>query len=80
MLSGVYQFNPAQGVLSYTWQDYSPKQICVGGNCTPAPAPAPMGVETTSSIRFLNPNEFVSTTKDGSTTFLRTNAAGFPTP
>lgn len=80
MLSGVYQFNPAQGTLSYTWQDYSPKQICVGGNCTPAPAPAPMGVETSSSIRFLNPNEFVSTTKDGSTTFVRTNAAGFPTP
>jgi hypothetical protein len=80
MLSGVYQFNPAQGTLSYTWQDYSPKQICVGGNCTPAPAPAPMGVLTISSIRFLNPNEFVSTTKDGSTTFVRTNAAGFPTP
>lgn len=80
MLTGVYQFNPAQGTLSYTWKDYSPKQICVGGNCTPAPAPAPMGVATASSIRFLNPNEFVSTTNDGSTTFVRTNAAGFPTP
>jgi hypothetical protein len=80
MLSGVYQFNPAQSTLSYTWQDFSPKQICVGGNCTPAPAPAPMGVATTSSIRFLNPSEFVSTTNDGSTTFVRTNAAGFPTP
>jgi hypothetical protein len=39
-----------------------------------------MGVATTSSIRFLNPSEFVSTTNDGSTTFVRTNAAGFPTP
>jgi hypothetical protein len=80
ILTGVYQFNPAQSTLSYTWQDFSPKQICVGGNCTPAPPPAPMGVLTTSSIRFLNPNEFVSTTNDGSTTFVRTNGAGFPTP
>ncbi len=80
MLTGVYQFNAAQGTLSYTWPDYSPKQICVGGNCTPAPAPAPMGVTTTNSIRFLNPNEFVATSNGAATTYLRTNAAGFPTP
>ena len=80
MLTGVYQFNPAQGTLSYKWQDFSPKQICVGGNCTPAPPPAPMGVVTTSSIRFLNPNQFVATSNDGSMTYVRTNGAGFPTP
>jgi hypothetical protein len=79
MLTGVYQFNPAQGTLSYKWQDYSPKQICVGGNCTPAPAPAPMGVTTTNSIRFLSPAQFVATSTDGSTTYIRTNGAGFPT-
>jgi hypothetical protein len=80
MLTGVYQFNAAQGTLSYTWQDYSPKQICAGGNCTPAPAPAPMGVATTNSIRFLNPNQFVATSNGAATTYVRTNGAGFPTP
>ena len=79
MLSGVYQFNAAQGTLSYKWQDFSPKQICVGGNCTPAPAPAPMGVMTTNKIRFLSPNQFVATSSDASTTYIRTNGAGFPT-
>lgn len=80
MLTGTYQFNPAQGTLSFKWSDYSPKQTCVGGFCTPAPVPAPMGVTTTNSIRFLNANQFVATSSDGSTTYLRTNAAGFPTP
>jgi hypothetical protein len=80
MLSGVYQFNPAQSTLSYTWQDFSPKQICVGGNCTPAQPPAPMGVETTNSIRFLSATQFVATSNGASTTYIRTNAAGFPTP
>ena len=40
MLSGVYQFNAAQGTLSYKWQDFSPKQICIGGACTPGQPPA----------------------------------------
>jgi hypothetical protein len=39
-----------------------------------------MGVVTTSSIRFLNPNQFVATSNDGSMTYVRTNGAGFPTP
>lgn len=80
MLTGIYQFNPAQSTLSFKWQDYSPKQICVGGNCTPAPMPAPMGVVTTNSIRFLSPTQFVATSNDGSTTYVRTNGAGFQTP
>ncbi len=80
MLSGVYQFDAAQSTLSYKWQDFSPKQICIGGNCTPAQPPAPMGVTTTNSVRFLGPNEFVATSNDGSTTYVRTNGAGFPTP
>jgi hypothetical protein len=80
MLSGVYQFNAAQGTLSYKWQDFSPKQICIGGNCTPAPPPVPMGVVTTNSIRFLSPTQFVATSNGASTTYIRTNGAGFPTP
>ena len=80
MLTGVYQFNAAQGTLSCTWKDYSPKQICVGGNCTPAPPPAPMGVATTNSIRFLSATQFVATSNGASTTYVRTNGAGFPTP
>ena len=80
MLTGVYQYNAAQGTLSYTWQDYSPKQNCIGGACTPLQPPAVMGVETTNSIRFLNPNQFVATSNGASTTYVRTNGAGFPTP
>ena len=79
MLSGVYQFDAAQNTLSYKWQDFSPKQICVGGACTPAQPPAQMGVTTTNSIRFLGPNEFVATSNGASTTYVRTNGAGFPT-
>ena len=80
MLTGVYQFNAAQSTLSYTWQDYSPKQICAGGNCTPAPAPAPMGVATTNTIQFLSATQFVATSNGASTRYIRSNAAGFPTP
>jgi chitodextrinase len=79
-LAGVYQFNAAQSTLSYTWQDFSPKQTCVGGACTPAQPPAPMGVETTNSIRFLSATEFVATSNGASTLYVRTNAAGVPTP
>ena len=79
MLTGVYQFNAASGTLSYTWKDFTPKQTCVGGNCTPLPAPAPMGVVNTSSIRFLSSTQFVATANGTATTFVRTNAAGFPT-
>jgi hypothetical protein len=79
-LMGVYQFNPAQGTLSYKWSDFSPKQTCVGGYCTPAQPPAPMGVVTTNSIRFLSSTQFVATSNGASTTYVRTNVAGFPTP
>jgi len=78
-LVGTYQFNAAQSTLSYKWSDYAPKQTCVGGFCTPAPVPAPMGVVTTNSIRFLSATQFVATSSDGSTTYVRTNTAGFPT-
>ncbi len=79
-LMGTYQFNAAQGTLSYKWSDYLPKQTCVGGFCTPAQPPAPMGEVVTNSIRFLSPTQFVATSNDASTTYVRTNAAGFPTP
>jgi hypothetical protein len=79
-LAGVYQFNAAEGALSYEWQDFSPKQSCVEGACTPAQPPAPMGVEITSSIRFLSPTQFVATSNDASTTYVRTNAVGTPVP
>jgi hypothetical protein len=79
-LAGAYQFNAAQSTLSYKWQDFSPKQTCVGGYCTPAQPPAPMGVTTTNSIRFLSATQFVATSNGASTTYVRTNAAGMPTP
>jgi chitodextrinase len=80
MLTGVYQFNAAQSTLSYTWQDFSPKQTCVMGACTPAQPPAPMGVATTNTIQFLSATQFVATSNGAATTYIRSNAAGFPTP
>ena len=77
-LMGTYQFNSAQGTLSYKWSDYLPKQTCVGGYCTPAQPPVPMGVVTTNSIRFLSSTQFVATSNDASTTYVRTNATGMP--
>ena len=79
-LAGTYQFNAAQSTLSYTWQDFSPKQICIEGACTPAQPPAPMGVATTNSIRFPSATQFVATSSGASTTYVRTNAVGTPTP
>jgi hypothetical protein len=79
-LAGVYQFNAAQSTLSFTWKDYSPKQTCVDGACTPAQPYAKMGVVTTSTIRFLSATQFVATSNGASTTYVRTNAAGFPAP
>jgi chitodextrinase len=78
-LAGVYQFNAAQSTLSYKWQDFSPKQTCIGGACTPSQPPAPMGVLTTNKIRFLSPAQFVATSSGASTTYIRTNGAGIPT-
>ena len=79
-LAGVYQFNAEQGALSYKWQDFSPKQTCIDGACTPAQPPAQMGVVITSSIRFLGTTQFVATSNGASTTYVRTNGAGIPMP
>ena len=80
MLTGVYQFNTANGTLSYEWKDFMPKQTCVGGACTPAQPPAQLGVMNTSTIKFLSASQFVATTDGSSITFVRTNAAGAPIP
>jgi hypothetical protein len=79
-LAGTYEFNPAQGMLSYKWQDFAPKQTCIDGACTPAQPPVQMGVTITSNIKFLNSTEFVATSNDSSTIYVRTNAVGTPTP
>src|ERR1700722_6335075 len=79
-LMGTYQFNPAQSTLSYKWSDFLPKQTCVGGFCTPAQPPAPMGVVVTNSIRLLSTTQFVATSNGASTTYIRTNATGTPIP
>lgn len=79
-LSGVYQFNPTQSTLSYKWEDFSPKQTCIDGACTPAKPPAQMNVVITSSIRFLSATQFVATSNGTSTTYVRSNGAGVPTP
>jgi hypothetical protein len=77
-LAGVYEFNAAQSTLSYKWQDFSPKQTCIDGACTPAQPPAQMNVVITSSIRFLSSTQFVATSNGESTTYVRTNAVGTP--
>jgi hypothetical protein len=52
--------------MRFTWTSYSPKQICVGGNCTPMHSPYPLGVAYTSRIRFQNANSLIATGSDGS--------------
>jgi hypothetical protein len=79
-LAGAYQFNAAQNALSYKWQDFSPKQTCIDGACTPAQPPAQMGVVISSTIRFLSATEFVATSNGASTLYVRTNAVGTPVP
>ena len=80
MLTGVYQFNTASGTLSYEWKDFSPKQTCVGGACTPAQPPAQMGVMLTCAIKFLSASQLVATENGTSVTFVRTNNSGAPIP
>ena len=72
-LFGTYRMDAAGRTMRFVWTDYAPKQICVGGNCTPMRSPAPLGVQHTSRIAFRNPNSFVGTTEDGtSTNWIRT--------
>ena len=80
-LLGTYQFNSAQSTLSYKWSDFSPKQTCVLGACTPAQPPAVMGVVINNSIRFLSSTQFIASSAGGaSNTYVRTNATGTPIP
>ena len=79
LLSGYYQFDPNQGVLRFRWADYAPKQLCSAVGCQALASPAPLGVESVSQIRFLNANQFVATLQGGSTVYVRTDAAGYPT-
>ncbi len=80
-LAGTYQFNAAQSTLSYEWKDFSPKQTCVLGACTPAQAPAVMGVVIYNSIRFLSSTQFIASSSGGAAnTYVRTNATGTPIP
>jgi len=67
-LLGTYRMDATGQTMRFTWTDYSPKRICVGGNCTPMGPPAKLGVAHTSRIRFLNPNSFIGTTEDGAST------------
>jgi len=64
-LMGRYRMDAAGATMHFTWVDYSPKQICVGGNCTPMGPPQPLGLPHTSHIRFRGPNFFIGTTEDG---------------
>ena len=67
-LFGTYRTDAAGRTMRFIWTDYSPKRICVGGNCTPMGPPQPLGTAHTSRIRFQNPNFFIGTTEDGTST------------
>jgi hypothetical protein len=67
-LSGTYRMDATGHTMYFTWTEYSPKRICVGGNCTPIGPPQRLGVPHTSRIRFQNPNLFIGTTDDGAST------------
>jgi hypothetical protein len=72
-LIGTYRMDATGRTMRFVWTDYSPRRICVGGNCTPMGPPAPLGVAHTSRIQFQNPNFFIGTTEDGtSTNWIRT--------
>jgi hypothetical protein len=67
-LLGSYRMDATGRTMRFTWTDYSPKRICVGGNCTPMGPPQRLGVAHTSRIQFQNPNSFIGTTEDGAST------------
>ena len=67
-LFGSYRMDPAGRTMRFAWTDYAPKRICVGGNCTPMGPPQRLGIPHTSRIRFQNPNFFIGTTEDGTST------------
>ena len=72
-LFGTYRMDATGRTMHFVWTDYSPRRICVGGNCTPMGPPQPLGVAHTSRIQFQNPNFFIGTTEDGtSTKWIRT--------
>lgn len=72
-LFGTYRVDAAGRTVRFVWTDYAPRQICVGGNCTPMRSPSPLGVQHTSRIQFRNANFFVGTTEDGtSANWIRT--------
>jgi hypothetical protein len=72
-LFGTYRMDAAGRTMRFVWTDYSPRRICVGGNCTPMGPPQRLGVQHTSRIQFQNPNFFIGTTEDGtSTKWIRT--------
>lgn len=68
VLAGTYRMDAAGRTMRFIWTDYSPKAICVGGNCTRMGPPEPLGVAHTSRISFQNPNFFTGTTEDGNST------------
>ncbi len=63
---GTYKMDAAGKTMRFSWTSYSPKQMCIGGNCTPMRSPYPLGVTYTSGIRFQNANAFTATGSDGS--------------
>jgi|GEM_PF-6946261 len=67
-LVGTYQLDTAGRTLRWTWRDYSPKRICVGGNCTPMGAPEKLKVLNTVRIQIQNANYFIGIATDGTTT------------
>ena len=70
-LTGDYRYDPASGTLQYRWTDYSPKQICMPVGCTPLQPPQQMNTVLTNRVQFLNADEFVGSTRDGSITWVR---------
>ena len=64
-LFGTYRMDATGRTMRFVWTGYSPKRICVGGNCTPIGPPQPLGIAHTSRIHWENPNFFTGTTEDG---------------
>ena len=64
-LAGTYQIDAAGKTMHWTWTDYSPKRICLGGNCTAMGAPVPLHVANSARIQIQSANYFIGIGGDG---------------
>jgi hypothetical protein len=69
-LTGTYRFDRGRGLLSFTWTDYAPRQLCIAnGPCQSVSPPPFVSFKTpqTSHITFEGGNFMIGTDPNGAT-------------